>query len=98
MPKESITVEVVVTPSAGRSALKLDNTGRLRIYVKAPPEKGRANSEVIKLLAKTLRIARDDISIVSGATSRKKLIKIQGVATRDALLAALGIEVQQSLP
>lgn len=48
----------------------------IKIRIKAPPEKGKANAELIKFLSKTFNIKRDAISIISGKTDRLKLIKI----------------------
>lgn len=50
----------------------------IKIRIKAPPEKGKANAELIKFLSKTFNIKRDRISIISGKTDRIKLIKING--------------------
>lgn len=46
------------------------------VYVTAPPEKGRANSEIIEALARYFGIAKSNIKIVSGHTSQTKLIQI----------------------
>ena len=48
----------------------------IQIPKEAPPEKGKANAELIKFLSKTFNIKRDKISIISGKTDRLKLIKI----------------------
>jgi len=48
-----------------------------KIRLKAAPEKGRANLELIRFLSKELHIPKDQISIISGKTERLKLIKIK---------------------
>jgi uncharacterized protein (TIGR00251 family) len=63
----------------------------LKLSVGAPPEDGKANAAVIALLAKTLGVAKSAISVVSGATDRRKLVEIRGDETKlraalDALL------------
>ncbi len=50
--------------------------GTIKIRIKAAPEKGKANEELIKFLAKELEVPKDSISIVSGKTDQLKLIKI----------------------
>jgi uncharacterized protein (TIGR00251 family) len=50
----------------------------LRVRVTSPPEKGKANSAVLKLLAEVLDIPVNSISIVKGATSPRKLVEISG--------------------
>ena len=42
------------------------------------PEDGKANKALIALLAKRLKIAKSAISIVSGETARKKILRIVG--------------------
>lgn len=56
----------------------------LQLRIMAPPEGGKANKAIIALLAKTLDIAKSNISLVSGATARRKTFKI---APWSALLA-----------
>jgi uncharacterized protein (TIGR00251 family) len=63
----------------------------LKLSVGAPPEDGKANAAVIALLAETLGVAKSAISVVSGATDRRKLVEIRGDETElraalDALL------------
>ena len=48
----------------------------LKIRLKAVPEKGKANEELIRFLAKTLGIQKSDVVIVSGGTDTRKLLKI----------------------
>ena len=50
----------------------------LRARVTAPPEKGKANQALIKLLAKTLKLPKGDVTIVAGATDRRKTVAIAG--------------------
>ena len=60
--------------------------GVLRVRVMAPAVEGTANTALIRLLAEALGIARRDIQIVAGATSRQKLVVVDGVAA-DAIVA-----------
>jgi len=46
------------------------------IDVAAPPQKGKANDELIGYLAKALGVARGELEIVRGATSRRKWIRV----------------------
>ncbi len=46
------------------------------VYVKQIPEKGKANTAVIKALAKHFKIPQANISIITGKTSRQKIITI----------------------
>lgn len=70
-----------VTPSAGRSGIfgPVDvGEGRTALAVKvaAPPVEGAANEAVIALLARELGVAKSAVSIVSGESSRLKVVRI----------------------
>ena len=55
-----------------------DGQAVLRARVTAAPEKGKANQALIKLLAKALRLPKGDVTIVTGATDRRKTVAIEG--------------------
>ena len=54
--------------------------GILRIRVSAAAVEGAANAALVELLADELRVAKRAIRIVAGATSRQKLVVVDGVA------------------
>ena len=60
--------------------------GVLKARVMAPAVEGAANDALIRLLADELGIARRDVRIVAGATSRQKLVVVDGVDP-DAIVA-----------
>ena len=72
-------------PRAGRSGFAGLRDGALLVKLAAAPVDGAANDELIALLAKTLRIPKRDITIVSGERSRSKRIRIAGIAREQAL-------------
>ena len=62
----------------------------LKVAVNAPPEDGKANAAVMALLADQLGVAKAAVSVVAGATDRRKLVEIRGEpAALQAKLAAL---------
>jgi len=93
----ALTIEIKVAPSSGRQYCVLDKTGALKCFLKSPPERGLANEELITLLAKAIGVPKQHVSILLGATGRKKVIKINQNVTFSELLRCLGVEVQQSL-
>jgi uncharacterized protein (TIGR00251 family) len=71
---------VRVTPRSGRDAIEgVDAQGALRVSVTAAPADGAANQAVIKLLAKALGVPKGAVTLVSGATSRHKRLRIAGL-------------------
>jgi uncharacterized protein len=80
---EGLVVTVRVTPRAGRDSIDgmthlPDGRAVLRVRVSAAPSEGEANSALAHLIAKTLRVAPRDVTLVGGATSRIKRILIKG--------------------
>jgi len=79
-----VTFWVRVQPRASRSELAgvYDRAGKgaaIKIRLAAPPVDGRANDECRRFIAELLRVAPSKIEIVSGQSSREKLIRVQGV-------------------
>lgn len=68
-------VTVRVTPNASREQVTVDGS-RYVIRVTVPPEDGKANKAVTKLLAKALRIAPSRLTLVQGASGRDKLFRV----------------------
>ena len=63
------------TPRAARDRIVIEGAD-LRIYVTAPPEDGRANAAIAKLLAKAMGVARSRLTLVRGQTARDKLFRV----------------------
>jgi uncharacterized protein YggU (UPF0235/DUF167 family) len=74
------------TPRGGADRIEGVVEGRLRVRVAAPAVDGAANDALLRLLAGELGLPRAAIRLVAGATSRNKLVAIEGVE-REGLLA-----------
>ena len=93
---DGVRLTVRVTPRAARSgiagiAADADGRSYLAVRVAAPPEAGKANAELIKLLAKRLGLAASGLHLVSGASARRKVVHVDGrpEEMRDRLRAIL---------
>ena len=53
--------------------------GVLKVRAAAPAVEGAANTALLQLLADELEVARRDVRIVAGATSRQKLVVVEGL-------------------
>jgi uncharacterized protein YggU (UPF0235/DUF167 family) len=87
-----LKLRVRVVPGARTSEVvgRLGDAWKLR--VKAQPERGRANGEVISLLASTLGVPRDAVRVSRGHTTGVKLVEVDRLTREDAdrRLAAAG--------
>jgi uncharacterized protein (TIGR00251 family) len=79
-----IRISVHVRPRSSRSTILGVREGNLEVALTSPPADGAANDELIGLLAKALRVRRGDLSILVGASSRGKLIAVNGMTPADA--------------
>jgi len=70
---------VRITPRSAVERVDEVVDGVLKVRVMAPAVEGAANAALIRILADELDIARRDIRIVAGATSRQKLVVVDGV-------------------
>ena len=70
---------VRVTPRSAVERTEDVVDGVLRVRVMAPAVEGAANSALIRLLADELRVARRDVRIIAGASSRQKLVVVEGI-------------------
>ena len=89
-----------LTPRASRAGVegvRLDAAGQayLQVRVTAPAEGGKANAALVKLLAKAWGMPKSDLTIVSGARERRKIVAVAGdpVALQQRLTCWLKSEI-----
>jgi uncharacterized protein (TIGR00251 family) len=68
-----------VSPGADRSAVVGRHGEGWKVRVAAPPENGRANDAVVRLLAETLSLAPAAVRLVSGHGGRDKIVELAGL-------------------
>jgi len=71
---------VRVVPRASRSEIAGALDGALKVRLASPPVDGAANAELIRLLAKTFGVAKSDVEIASGRTSKTKQVRISNLS------------------
>ncbi len=72
-------LQIKVIPSSSKDCIVGWLENALKIKVKAPADRGKANKAVIKLLERNLELAKGSISITSGTTSGNKIIEIDAI-------------------
>jgi uncharacterized protein YggU (UPF0235/DUF167 family) len=87
-------VRLRVAPGGSASRILGRHGDGWKVRVAAAPERGRANDALVDLLAETLAVRRESVSVVSGAGSRNKIVELTGIAPDEIerRLAAAGMK------
>ena len=84
------TIAFQIQPRAKRTEVVGWHDAAIKVRLRAPPVDGAANDELVRFLASHTGVPRSAITIVSGRTSRRKRIALEGVTESD-VLRALGL-------
>jgi len=81
--RDHVLLAVRITPNASRDAIGTvlslaDGRHALAVRIAAPPVDGAAHAGLIAYLAKTLGVARGDVTLRSGETGRLKIVRVGG--------------------
>ena len=77
MASQPVVIQVKVKPNARVSALDQLQDGTWLAHLKALPVDGKANDELIELIASHFQCRKGAVSIKSGASGRTKLVKVE---------------------
>lgn len=83
-----VLLPVKVVPKSSRDRIVGELDGALKVAVAAPPEKGAANQAVCRLLAKTLGLRVQQVTVETGHGSPRKTLRLEAV-TPDQVRAIL---------
>jgi uncharacterized protein (TIGR00251 family) len=83
-PSASATLTIRIQPRSSRNGIVMMEDGSLKIRLTAPPVDGAANEALIKFLAETLVVSKSQVQIVTGHSSREKIIRINGISLQEA--------------
>jgi len=72
-------IQVKVKPNSKEQKVEKSIDGSLIVRLKSPPVDGKANKELIKLLAKKFKVSKSKIKIKSGLSAKNKLIEIDSI-------------------
>ncbi len=94
---ESARIDVRVVPRASREAVVGMRSGRLLVCVTAAPVEGAANEALVRLVAKRLHVAARAVRVVSGLTSKLKVIAVEGLDQAETM-RRLGVSADAEMP
>ena len=78
-----VTFAIKVHPRAKRNAITGEFGDALKLALTAPPVEGRANEACIEFFANLLKVPRSSVTITSGETGRRKVIRVAGLSAKE---------------
>ncbi|UCE71067.1 MAG: YggU family protein [Nitrospiraceae bacterium] len=79
--KNELTIKIKVEPRSSKTGIVGPHGDALKIKLTSPPVEGKANKELIDVLARELKVKKKDIEIVSGQSSKNKVVRINGITS-----------------
>ena len=86
---ESLRIAVHVQPNASRTEISGLIEGALKIRLHAPPVDGKANEALTQFIAERLKLAKRDVTVSRGHSSRQKILEVRTEMTLDQIEALL---------
>ena len=77
-----LTIKVV--PRASKPGVAVEADGSLKVRLQSPPVEGAANAELIEVLADAFGVPRRAVTIIGGAHSRIKRVRLEGISDAGA--------------
>ena len=90
MPANQTKISIKVIPNAGKNEVVDFSNGEWRIRVGAPPDKGKANKELISFLSKMLGLRKDNLEILIGEKSHHKVVEVRGLSQDEIMTRLTG--------
>lgn len=83
--RQYLVINIKVEPRSSHSGIAGPYGEGLKVKLTSPPVEGRANEELIEILAKEFKISKKDVEIISGKKSKNKIVRLLGVKSREEL-------------
>ena len=80
---DGVVIRVHVQPKSRREQIIGMHGGRIKLAVTEPPDKGKANEAVVRLVAAALNLAASRVKLLRGDTSRQKDLLVQELSVED---------------
>jgi len=78
-----VKLQIKVVPKSSRNCVAGWMGDTLKVWVTAPPERGKANVAVQAVLADALGVSRESIRLVAGLKSSRKVVEIEGLVAAE---------------
>jgi len=74
-----LIINIKVEPRSSRAGVAGAYGDGLKVKLTSPPVEGKANKELVEILAREFKIRKSDVQIISGKTSKNKVVRLIGV-------------------
>lgn len=81
-----LRLEIKAVPNAPKSQVVGWLGDALKVKLHAPPVEGKANAELCSFLAETLDLPKSAVRLDRGASSRKKIVVIEGITVAELII------------
>lgn len=75
----TVRISVYVQPRASKTQIAGMHDGHIKVRLAAPPVDGAANAALVQFVADKLGVAKSRVRLISGTSSRRKVLEIEGV-------------------
>lgn len=76
---DGVRFAIRAQPGSRRNEVRIDVNGTLKVAVTQVAEKGKANKAILAVLAKSLGLRKSRLTLVSGESSREKVVQVKGI-------------------
>lgn len=80
MSENSLIIKLRISPNASKNEI-INKDGEIKVKVTAQPIENKANKALIEFLSKSLKIAKSNIEIVKGETSKEKTLLFKNISS-----------------
>jgi uncharacterized protein (TIGR00251 family) len=77
--KNELILKIKVEPRSSRAGIVGPYGDALKVKLTSPPVEGKANKELVELLAKEFSVRKNDIEIISGQSSKNKIVRLHNI-------------------
>ena len=80
MSEDSLIIKLKISPNASKNEI-IKNNSEIKIKITAQPIENKANKALIEFLSKKLKIAKSNIEIIKGETSKEKTLLFKNISS-----------------
>ena len=91
----AVTLRIRVQPRARRTEIVGEHAGALKLKIAAPPVDGKANEECRRFLSKLFGVSTGSVEIISGESSRDKVVRIHNTDSLSVAEALSGLHTNE---